>query len=213
MKKEKQISFAAGVALIVTGILFAALQSGFVSVLMTVVGALLIAYGIVAFVNKNTVTGAISAVAGILVIVCGWLIVEVALIVAGAALIVYGVYAIIKTAPSLKSASVSRKVMALIRPALLVVLGVLLIAGGATVLDALFIVIGVIAIIAGIALVVPGAKEAFSAIGKSVSEGADDGETREEKDASSVEAGNAGASSADEKGEAKKESHDDSAQQ
>ena len=112
-------------------------------------------------------------------------------------------------APSLKSASVSRKVMALIRPALLVVLGVLLIAGGATVLDALFIVIGVIAIIAGIALVVPGAKEAFSAIGKSVSEGADDGETREEKDASSVEAGNAGASSADEMGEAKKESHDD----
>lgn len=166
-KTFKFDSLVTGVALIVTGILFATLQSAFVSVLMTVTGVLAIIYGALCMINRDFVRGAVAVTAGVVVIVCGWLITQAALIIAGIAFLCYGVYIIVSKLPELKNRAFSEKALLMLKPAMWIILGVLLIAGGAKVLDVLFILIGVLAVIAGILTIIPPLRKKTEAVADS----------------------------------------------
>ena len=157
-KTFKFDSLVTGVALIVTGILFATLQSAFVSVLMTVTGVLAIIYGALCMINRDFVRGAVAVTAGVT---------RAALIIAGIAFLCYGVYLIVSKLPELKSRAFSEKAFLMLKPAMWIILGVLLIAGGAKVLDVLFILIGVLAVIAGILTIIPPLRKKTEAVADS----------------------------------------------
>ena len=77
MKKSEKIISA--VLTMVLGVLFIVLKMDFVGLLMTLLGAGLIVFGIVDLIEKLVPPAVVKMVSGVIVIVCGWVLVEAVL--------------------------------------------------------------------------------------------------------------------------------------
>ena len=87
-KTEKIISALLTIAL---GVLLILLKGDVISILMTVLGLGLIAFGVVDFCNVVIPPAVIKTVVGAIVILCGWVIVEAVLYVLAAILLIAGI--------------------------------------------------------------------------------------------------------------------------
>ena len=124
----------------VIGLLLVILRSGSLGVLMTIVGALLIALGIIDIVkNKDTTKGVIEAVIGLVIIVCGWVIADVVLLIFGVLLIVKGIMELVQNSKN--------GFKAMISPIVTIVIGILLVIAKWTLMDVICIIAGVIFIV------------------------------------------------------------------
>lgn len=156
MKDENVKFLSAGIIAALLGVLLCVYRGGILDILFTLLGAVLIVWGIVDIVlplakkqslDDNTLLMAIAKIlVGVLFIVGGWVFVDVLLYIAGAVLIAYGVYMIITGARAHVMPTTY------ITPALLIAVGILIIVS--PLVDVLFIVAGVAAIIYGVWLIV-----------------------------------------------------------
>lgn len=140
------------VALIAVGVIFCALRSEFVSVLLSVVGTLVVLLGIFDLIEKRWTIGGVKMAVGIIVIVCGWLLIDVSLLMLGIVLCIYAIYSLISQISLFKRAKINDKVFILLYPIVQFVLGILLIVARWYMLDAIFIVLGILLILYGISL-------------------------------------------------------------
>lgn len=140
------------VTLIAVGVIFCALRSEFVSVLLSVVGTLVVLLGIFDLIEKHWTMGGVEIAVGIIVIVCGWLLIDVSLLMLGIVLCIYAVYSLISQISLFKHAKTSDKVFILLSPIVRFVLGILLIVSRWYMFDAIFIVLGVMLVLYGISL-------------------------------------------------------------
>ena len=124
----------------VIGLLLCILQGGSLGILMTVIGVLLIAMGIMdAVKNDDIVKGIAEMVVGVVVIVCGWLIADIVLLLFGIFLVLKGGFEIYK--------NYKKGFKALIPAIITVLIGILLIIAKWTLMDIMCVVAGVIFII------------------------------------------------------------------
>ena len=124
----------------VLGLLLIILRSGSLGILMTIVGVLLIALGVIDIVkNKEVTKGVLEAAVGVLIIVCGWLVADIVLLILGILLIVKGVMELVK--------NISNGFMAMLAPIITIVIGILLVIAKWTSMDVICIIAGVILII------------------------------------------------------------------
>ncbi len=146
---ERLTNIIISIAMLILGVLFCALRSQFVSALITVIGAMLIVYGIYQIIKKQYLEGALECVIGIGIIAMGWTIVDISLLILGILLVVYAIYLIITTLPLIKSANGQKLFNMLSTPMLSLVLGIILIVARWYMIDALFIALGAILIASG----------------------------------------------------------------
>ena len=124
----------------IIGLLLVILRSGSLGILMTVVGALLIALGIIDIVkNKDLTRGIIEAVIGVAIIVCGWVIADIVLLIFGILLIIKGIMDLIK--------NYKNGIWAIVEAGIIIVIGILLVIAKWTLMDVICIIAGVIFII------------------------------------------------------------------
>lgn len=123
----------------VIGLLLIILKAGSLNILMTIIGALFIVYGIFEILKKNLIQGVVMAVIGAVVIICGWTIAEIVLLIFGILLAVYGVLGIVK--------NIKAGFPALLSPIVTVVIGVLLIVAKWALMDVMCIIAGVVFLI------------------------------------------------------------------
>lgn len=90
LKSFKDVTFLTSLVYIVVGLLLAIFRGDVISWMMTAAGVLLIVFGVIGIVKGNTVYGVIGLVVGILIIVCGWAIVDIAITVLGVLVAVKG---------------------------------------------------------------------------------------------------------------------------
>ncbi len=88
MKKTEKIIVAAVTMAI--GVLLIVLQNNFISLLMTILGVCLIAYGVLDIFHHEIPPAVIKLVAGLLIIVCGWALVQAVLYIVAAILLIVG---------------------------------------------------------------------------------------------------------------------------
>ena len=125
------------IAYAIIGLLLIILKGGSLGILMTVIGVLLVALGIVDVVkNKQTIKGIIEAILGIVIIVCGWTVADIVLLVFGIVLIVKGILEFVKVYKNGFGAMLS--------PLVTIVIGILLVIARWTLLDVICIIAGVI---------------------------------------------------------------------
>lgn len=121
----------------IIGLLLIILRGESLGILMTVVGLLLLAMGIVDVVkNKETVKGIIEAVAGLAIIVFGWTVASIVLLIFGIFLIVKGVMELFQ--------NMSNGFMAMLSSIVTIIIGVLLVIAKWTLLDVMCLVAGII---------------------------------------------------------------------
>lgn len=144
-KSKKHVSNNVVYALlyILIGVLFIVFKSSMFDWLMTIVGVVFIALGVIDILHKNLTNGIIEAVIGIVIILGGWLFLEIVFIVFGALLIVKGAMDLVKQFQG------KRDVVKIIIAILTIALGILLIVSKWVVLEWFFIVIGVAFILDG----------------------------------------------------------------
>lgn len=124
----------------VIGLLLIILQGGSLGILMTIIGVLLIALGIVDIIKgKDLFKGIVELAIGIAIIVLGWIITDIVLLIFGILLIVKGALEMIKVAKDGFSAMIS--------PIVTVVIGVLLVVAKWALLDVFCIIAGVVFLI------------------------------------------------------------------
>lgn len=124
----------------IIGILLIVLKAGSLGILMTIVGVLFIALGVVDIVKGNNLTKAIVNLAiGAVIIVCGWLIADIVLLIFGVLLIVKGVTDIAK---NYKAGFES-----LLSPIACLVIGILLVVSKWALLDVMCVIAGVLFIV------------------------------------------------------------------
>lgn len=121
----------------VLGLLFIILHGRSLDVVLTIVGVLLIALGVIDIIeNKNLTQGVLEISFGAIIILFGWLITTVALIILGALLIAKAVLYFLTTSQA--------SFNSIIEPILCVVVGMLLIIARWTALDVMCIITGVL---------------------------------------------------------------------
>ncbi len=128
---------------ILVGVLFIVFKNSILNWLMTIVGVVFIALGVIDIIHNRYTNGIIEAVIGIVIILGGWLFIEIILIVLGALLIVQGVVDFVKQLQGHKNA------LKIIVAVITIALGVLLIVSKWLVVDWFFIVVGVVFILDG----------------------------------------------------------------
>lgn len=146
-KTEKMISAALTIAL---GILLIVLQGKIISILMTVLGVGLIAFGLLDLFNRLIPPAVIKLVAGGVIILCGWVIVEAVLYVVAAILLVAGIlflYEKIKSKP--RCHSLFYTLCEYAAPVLCIVIGALLLFNQGNTVNWVFIVSGIFTVIEG----------------------------------------------------------------
>ena len=140
-------------ALIVIGVMCFIFRTGMLSVLITVIGAVLIATGLYdIFVRKNTFLGIAEAVAGAIAVIFGWTLVGAALVIIGIVFVLYGIYLIFAAINSgvMKSGSAAAKIVVVSKPVVMVALGILLVTSYKAMADAMMIAVGVLAVTGGV---------------------------------------------------------------
>jgi uncharacterized membrane protein HdeD (DUF308 family) len=145
MKLVKDLAYP--VLMLVVGILLCVMQSGAISVAVTILGIALIVVGILDIINNknNLAIGIIEIVVGVVMIVLSWVIATIIVWIVAALLVIYGVYGIYQAIVS--KAKGGKLVLALIVPIIYIIAGILLFLNG---FPWAWIVAGVILIVYGI---------------------------------------------------------------
>lgn len=89
MKKSEKILSA--ILTMGIGIMLIILKGNFIGVLMTVIGACLIALGLMDFWGRLIPPAVVKSVVGIFIIVCGWTVMEAVLYIVAALLLILGI--------------------------------------------------------------------------------------------------------------------------
>ena len=142
-KKQVKSNLTNALLYILIGLLFCVFKAGMMNVLFSVVGALLIAKGVLDILEKNVTSGVISAVAGVAVIVLGWELTGIALMVLGIIILIKAIQNILELMKR------KRTVLEFVGAILAAVIGFMLIFSGWKAVDLLFIVIGITLILDG----------------------------------------------------------------
>lgn len=152
--KKKLSSLIEALAVILLGVLFIILKEQVGSIAMTIFGVMLIAVGVVNYLNLLHITGIVEIVLGIIVIVCGWTIAKIVLYVLAVILIVYGIVEILNMLKlKRRGFKFGDTIMMYSAPVLQVLIGILLLMNG---FGWVFIVVGVMFIIEGALMLVSG---------------------------------------------------------
>lgn len=124
----------------VIGILLLVLKSGSLNILMTVIGVIFIALGIIDIIQGGgLLKGIIEIVIGAVIITCGWTIATWALLIFGVLLIIKGALDLIK--------NLGKGLSAMLAPIVTIVIGVLLVVSKFALIDVICIIAGVVFII------------------------------------------------------------------
>ena len=124
----------------VIGLLLLIMKGGSLSILMTIVGILFIAIGVIdAIQNKDLVKGVVEMVLGLAIIIFGWLIADIVLLVFGVMLIIKGVIELLNT--------YKRGLAAVLSPLATIVIGIVLVVAKWALMDVMCIIAGVIFLI------------------------------------------------------------------
>lgn len=148
MKKTEKI--IAALLTIALGVLLIALRGTLVSILMTVLGAGLIAFGVMDLFDRLVPPAVIKIVVGLVVILCGWVIVEAVLYVVAALLLIAGIlllYEKIKRKPC--CSSIVQTLCEYAAPAISLVIGTLLLFNQGNTVNWVFILSGAFTIVEG----------------------------------------------------------------
>ncbi len=89
MKKTEKVVVA--LLTLLLGIALLILRGSLISVLMTVIGIVFVAFGIIQWLRGQIVLAIIKAVIGIVLIICGWAVVGAVLYVLAAAVMITGI--------------------------------------------------------------------------------------------------------------------------
>jgi hypothetical protein len=148
MKKTEKIITAA--ATIAFGVLLMILQGSIVSILMTVLGVGLIAFGVMDLINKNFPHAVVKLVCGLVVIICGWVIVSAVLYILAAVLLIAGILLIYeKIRCSKKGETLLKTLLEYAMPILCIVIGVLLMFNQGNTVNWVFIIGGIFTVVEG----------------------------------------------------------------
>ena len=139
----KSKNFLNALLYILTGLLLCIFRAHVLNVLLTVIGALFIAYGVIFLLRHEWTGGAVSLVIGIVLILGGWLFVEIVLII-------FGILLTLKGVSDLVTAIRFSMPLAIIFACLALAIGILLVVSYWAMLDWFFILLGVIFIVNGI---------------------------------------------------------------
>ncbi len=150
MQKTNNSQIAMSLAVIVIGILFCAFRTQLLSVLFTVVGAVMILLGVYYMMRRQFMMGLIEVAVGAVIIALGWTVIDITLLLLGIAFTLFAIYQFVTLLPDFKSAKGFNKVLVVLNPIFLLTFGVILMVARWFMLDALFIAIGVIAIVDGV---------------------------------------------------------------
>ena len=146
-KTEKMISAALTIAL---GILLIVLRGQIISILMTVLGVGLIAFGILDLCNRLIPPAVVKLVAGGVIILCGWVIVEAVLYVVAALLLVAGILLLYEKIKSkTRCRSLFYTLCEYAAPILCIVIGTLLLFNQGNTVNWVFIVSGIFTCVEG----------------------------------------------------------------
>lgn len=139
------------IALIVIGALFCIFRTGAVDWMLTLVGAVIIVYGVFDVIQKEMVKGIIEIAVGALIVIFAFTILQITLLILGIVLLAYGIYSLVLAFPKFGSAKgILNKIVVLVNPAILIVVGILLVISKFAFVDWICIVIGVILIANGV---------------------------------------------------------------
>lgn len=141
-------------AMIVIGVLFCVFRSGMLSILFTIVGAILIVVGLIKMFNKDYAFGIVDVAVGIVIITCGWTILDIALLFIGICTVIYGIYLFASNINLYKSAKGFALARAIIVPTVILLVGVLLIVSKWQLSDAIFIILGILAVADGVLMLI-----------------------------------------------------------
>ncbi len=150
MTNRKQENLITSIMMLVLGIMFLILKGGVISIAMTMLGVIVIAFGIFKLLNNAITSGIIEIVIGTLIIILGWVIAAVILYVVAALLIAYGIYKLyllFKT--HTKGLKPYTTFMIYLMPIIQILIGVLLFINLGGVVDWVFIVTGIFMIVDG----------------------------------------------------------------
>ena len=153
-KTEKIVSALLTIAL---GVLLIILKGSVVSILMTVLGVGLIAFGLVDLFNRLIPPAVVKIVVGAIVILCGWVIVEAVLYVLAAALLIVGILLLYEKIKSKSICSTTwQTVCEYAVPVVFILIGIFLLFNQGNTVDWVFILSGAFTIIEGGLLLVNG---------------------------------------------------------
>ncbi len=130
---------------VVIGILLCVMRMGVLNILMTIIGALFIAYGVYDIVKNNTVAGIIEIVIGVVIIVCGWTIATYVLLVFGILLAIKGILDMVKLVKNK-----NKDTMSWLSAVVTVVIGIILCIAPFAIGDIICIIVGVVFIVNGV---------------------------------------------------------------
>ena len=152
-KVDKRSALISGLIMVIIGLLFIIFQGKILSILFTIFGVLLIAFGIIDLLNKQNVSGLIKIIIGVIIIVFGWAFVSICLYIVAVLLILFGFYNLYNLL-KYKTRGTSKEVTVLLylSPILDIVCGVFLFINQIVAINYAFIFFGIILILDGLSL-------------------------------------------------------------
>ena len=148
MKKSEKILSA--ILTMVIGIMLIILKGNFIDVLMTVVGACLIALALMDFWGRLIPPAVVKSVVGVLIILCGWVVMEAVLYIVAALLLIVGILLLYD---QIRCKCVIRSWQDLLceyaAPSLYILMGVLLLFHRQSAVDVILVLVGVLALLQG----------------------------------------------------------------
>ena len=150
MKKTERIITA--LVIIALGVLAIVLRGRLVHILTTVLGVVLIALGIVDFLQRRVPPAVIKLIFGIVILICGFALLEIVLYVLAALLLIAGIllfYEKWKTQSCCRFMDWKDVLFSFATPIALVLIGVLLLFNQGSTIDWIFVVCGILTIADG----------------------------------------------------------------
>ena len=148
MKKTEKVVVA--LLTLLLGIALLILRGSLISVLMSVVGIVFIAFGIIQWIKGQIVLAIIKAVIGIVLIICGWAVVSAVLYVLAAAVMITGILLLYE---QLKNqgcgATLLQKIAAFAYPIVCILIGFFLLFNNGNEAQWVFIVSGSLTVLEG----------------------------------------------------------------
>lgn len=154
MENKKNNNLISGLIMIIIGILFLIFQGKILGVLFTILGVLLIAFGIIDIINNNPAVGLVKIIIGILIIVFGWTVIKICLYIVAVLLIIYGVLGLISLLRyKARGTSPLITILLYLSPILDIACGVLLFVNQIVAINYVFIFFGILLLIDGLILI------------------------------------------------------------
>ncbi len=146
MKKTEKI--IAAILTMVLGVLLIVVRGNMISILMTVLGAALLVFGVIDLINKLIPAGVVKLVCSVLVIVFGWVLVSAVLYILGAFLVIVGILVLYELIKNKVCCSFNdwNSLLIYAKPCVCILIGVLLFFNG---VGWIFVLAGIVTAIEG----------------------------------------------------------------